>query len=212
VRSITRICLCLTASISLAAACVGQEGSRPKKRRVKSQQRAAPQRQEEIRVPSLITSAPVPSPGEVRQVGQAEVRYYRDSNTTYVSAGSVVYEKSPVSMDLSFTFSVSGKEVVRPEAVTVALSTNGVAVFKEGAGLSVEADGKRFDFKPQPTSCFERQCVDVTALVEFATFEQIANSRSVKIRAERFAFELSENGREAMRDLLRSVESPLEKP
>lgn len=211
-RSFTRICLCLVASISLAAGCVGQERSRPKKGRAKSQQRAAPQGQEETRVPSLTTSAPVPSPGEVRQVGQAEVRYYRDSNTTYVSAGSAVDAKLPVGMELSFTFSVSGREVVRPEAVEVALSSDGEAVFKEGAGLSVEADGKRFDFKPQPTSCFEQKCVDVKAAVEFATFEQIANSRSVKIRAERFAFELSEKGRAAMRDLLRAVEAPAKRP
>jgi hypothetical protein len=211
-RSLTRICLCLVALLSLAADCVGQRSSQPKKRREKSQQRTAPQRQEQIYFPSVSTPGPVSSSAEVRQVGQAEVRYHRESNETYVSVGSVVYEKPPLWMWLSFSFRVSGKEVVRPEAVEVALSTNGMAVFEEAAVLSVEADGRQFDFKPQPAPCFKQKCIDVTALVGTITFEQIANSRNVKIRAGRFVFVATEKAREAMHDLLKAVETPAKRP
>jgi hypothetical protein len=79
--------------------------------------------------------------------------------------------------------------------------------FREGGRLVIEADGKRFDFDTELPGCYQRLCTDMSARVDFATFERIANSKSVKVHADRFTFELSEVGREALRDVLRTIET-----
>jgi hypothetical protein len=145
-------------------------------------------------------------------VGQATVSYSRDENETSVSVGGEVYRKPPVAIWLFCSFSVSGTEVVRPEAVEVSATANGELVFKEGSRLVIEADGKRFDFATEQPGCHERLCVDMNARVDFATFERIANSKSVKVYADRFAFVLNEGARQALRDVLRTIESPAKKP
>jgi hypothetical protein len=145
-------------------------------------------------------------------VGQARVSYYPDENQTFVSADEAVYRKPPVQIWIVYSFNVSGKGVVRPEAVEVSPTTGGELVFKEGSRLVIEADGKRFDFATEQPECHERLCVDTTALVDFATFERIANSKKVKVYADPFTFELSESGRQALRDMLRTIETPTKKP
>ncbi|HZB46740.1 MAG TPA: hypothetical protein VE360_15900 [Pyrinomonadaceae bacterium] len=209
---LARIFLCLSVSIFLAAVGAGQDSKRSKRKTTKAAPRPASEKGEAARFPGIITSGGPALPGEVREVGQVTISYDRGENETTVSAASVVYQQPPVLIMLSYSFSVSGKEVVRPEAVEVTADTNGELVFQEGSRLAVEADGKRFDFDPRPSGCHQQQCVGVSARVDFDTFERIANGKSVKIHAGRFTFDLSERGRDAMRDMVRAVDGPAKNP
>lgn len=110
-----------------------------------------------------------------------------------------------------FNFDVKGKEVVRPEAVYVRASSN-FAVFPENGRMVIEADGNLFKLKAVPAGCHKRKCVNLGANVDFATFEQIAKSGKVTVRAARYTFDLGAGGREAMGDMLRAIESPPENP
>lgn len=48
----------------------------------------------------------------------------------------------------------------------------------------------------------------MSARVGFAAFEQIANSKSVRVHAAQYTFDLNEAGREGLRDMLRAIEAP----
>ena len=72
--------------------------------------------------------------------------------------------------------------------------------------LVLEADGRQFSFKV--VSGGAGSGLVPYAEIAFPSFEQIANSKSVKGRMGRLAFELTESHREALRDLLRALEPP----
>lgn len=121
----TRSFLCFAASLLLAATCVGQQSKRPRRGAVEPRRRPAPQREGEISFPTVVTKGGVVLPDEVRQVGQVEIRYYRKQDKTIVAAGGEVYRKPPVWIGLHVSFEAGGKVIARPEAVTVAASSNG---------------------------------------------------------------------------------------
>ena len=192
--------------------CIGQTSRGSKRGAAKPRPRPTPEK-EEFPLPTVTLPSEMSSgmPDEVRKVGQATVSYFRKRDETSVFAKGEVYREAPVLIWLSFNFDVKGKEVVRPEAVNVRASSN-VAVFAEDGVLVIEADGKRFDFKPDTAGCIERKCINLGANVDFATFEQIAKSQKVTVRAARYTFDLGAGGREALGDMLRAIESPPEKP
>jgi hypothetical protein len=213
-RNLTRIVVAFVLSLLVTLTCFGQKSRGTKRGPAKPRPRPTPEKEE---FPSGIVIAPVTraagsgEPDEVREVGNATVSYYRKRDETSVFIKGEVYREAPVLIWLSFDITVKGKEVVRPEVVVANASSN-VAAFNEGVGLIIEADGKRFDFKPEPETCVERKCVNLHARVDFATFEQIAKSQSIKVRAAPYWFDLNAGASEALGDMLRAIESPPKNP
>jgi hypothetical protein len=210
-RTLMRIVLALALLLLVTPTCFGQKSRGSKRGAAKPRPRPTPEKEDEfpsatIELPSDV-SLSAGTPDEVREVGAASINYYRRRGKTGVYVGGEVYRKAPIWIRLSCSFEVKGKEVVRPEVVEVIAFSN-FAVFDEGVGLVIEADGKRFDFKPRPESCFKRKCINLSAHVDFATFEQLARSRSVTVRAAPYTFNLSAAAREALGDMLRAIESP----
>jgi hypothetical protein len=213
-RNIKRIVVAFVLSLLVTLTCFGQKSRGSKRGAAKARPRPTPEKEDEF--PSATITLPremiaSSMPDETRKVGHATVSYFRKRDETSVFAKGEVYREAPVLIWLSFNFDVKGKEVVRPEVVVANASSN-VAVFDEGVGLIIEADGKRFDFKPEPETCIGRKCVNLHASVDFATFEQIAKSQSIKVRAARYWFELNAGAREALGDMLRAIESPPNNP
>lgn len=213
-RNPTRIVSAFVLLLLVTLTCFGQKSRGTKRGASKPRPRPAPEKEGEfpsavIKMPRELIASGMPD--ETRKVGQATVSYFRKQDETNVYVGGEVYREAPVWIRLSYNFDVKGKEVVRPEVVVVNASSN-AAVFDEGVGMIIEADGKRLDFKPEPETCIERKCVNLHARVDFNTFEQIAKSRSVTIRAARYTFDLNAAGREALGDILRAIESPPKNP
>ncbi|HVF68818.1 MAG TPA: hypothetical protein VM914_14200 [Pyrinomonadaceae bacterium] len=119
-----------------------------------------------------------------------------------------VYRERGQVIDWFLAFNSHGREVVRPDKVRVNF------IFDAGSlkakSLLLEADGRQFSF--DITSSPGAAEVSPYADIDFTSFEQIANSKSVKGSMGRLTFELTERNREIMRDLLRTVGSPAKKP
>jgi len=224
-RNLTRIFLTLTVSMLLAAVCAAQQGGRMKKpnkgrTRPATSQPAAPSRE----VVVVVDPGKIVVPTEVREVGNATINYYGTKDKTDVSLALLqVYEHRQVPLQLFCGFEVAGKEVVRPESVRLQLTWDpaefrkGMRLFRRGGSLAIEADGRQFNFEAELGRCPQRAagvdvCDSMHARVDFASFEQILNSKSVKVRAEPHVFELSETHLDALRDLLRAIKSPAGKP
>jgi hypothetical protein len=198
--TLTRMLLCLAVSLTLACACAAQNRGRSKSGSQTAKPRPTPEPEQEMTVIAPSTS----KPPEVRRVGKAEVSYYHVPGDT-VNATVVLpefYRGRGQTMDFVLLVVVDGKELSKPEAVHVSFD-NHDAPFKADR-LVLEADGKQFSFSVPPTW----QSVDI----DFPSFEQIANSRSVKGRLGRFTFELTGSHREALRDPLRAIEAPTKNP
>jgi hypothetical protein len=212
-RNLKLIVLAFVLLLLVTLTCFGQKSRGSKRGAAKPRPRPTPEKEDEfpIAILELPSGVSAGMPDEVREVGAATISYYRSRDKTSVYAGGEVYRKAPIWIRLSYHFEVKGKEVVRPEVLEVTALSN-AAVLDEGVGLVIEADGKRFDFKPELEACIERKCENVSAYVDFATFEQLAKSRSVTVRAAPYTFNLSTAAREAMGDMLRAIGSPPRKP
>jgi hypothetical protein len=200
--TLTRILLCLAVSLSLAGACAGQNSKKSKSSSQKGKPRPA-QEPEEMEVIAPLTS----KPAESRRVGRAEVSYHHVPRDT-VDAVVVlpeVYRGRGQTMGFVVDFVVGGKEISKPEEVHVSFDTDETQFKADRADrLVLEADGRQFSFSiPR-----DWQAVDI----DFPSFEQIARSKSVKGRLGRLTFELTGSHLEALRDLLRAIESPARKP
>ncbi|HJQ32619.1 MAG TPA: hypothetical protein VJ866_10585 [Pyrinomonadaceae bacterium] len=213
-RNLTRISLCLTLSLLLAAVCGAQQGRRTKR---SNKRGTAPPREGVI-----ISSSPPDVATEVRQVGNATINYYgtKDETMVFVELPQV-YEYQQLPLELFCHFNVAGKKVVRPESVLVQLSWDtltfrirkGMRLFRRG-DISIEADGRRFNFKAEQAcdTGWVESCDMTLAHMDFASFEQIVNSKRVKVRVEPHTFELSETQLDALRDMLRAIEPAATKP
>ena len=198
--TLTRILLCLALSLSAAGASAGQHGRRTKAGRRTARTRPA------RRTAGLVVVPRVSETYAVRQVGRAKVEFNKIGD--YYGASVLVslpeFNLGPGrSVGLSFNFGTEGKVVRAPSVVETNFSgsTEGVRADR----VVWEADGKQFSFR---LIAGDR----LFSLIDFASFEQIANSQSVKVRLGRLAFDLNEGQREAMRDLLRTVGLPAQEP
>ena len=197
-RSFTRVLLTLMLSLSVAATCAAQNN-----RRAKRPKRKSPARAREV---TVIANGPVSYPEEVRQVGNAHVFYHKESNQTSVDVNfGEVYRSKQVSVDMSCSFDSKGETVSRPDKVLWFLHSEW-NVFKEGDRMLVEADGKQFEFTYGPPGVATDSQINV--FLDFGSFEQIAGSQSVKVSVGQVAFTLGDNRREALRDMLRAIETP----
>jgi hypothetical protein len=197
--------LCLAVSLSLAGACAGQNPGKSKSSSRKAKPRTV---REPVEVSVIVPDAAVET--EVRQVGAAQVSYIGPpADSTVVSVDlPEVYRERGRAIDLNFNFELHGREVVRPDKVRVDFFPD-AGSFK-AARLLLEADGRRFSFNI--TRVPGAPEVLPQTVIDFPTFEQIANSKSVKGSVGRLTFELTERHLEALRDLLRTIEAPAKKP
>jgi hypothetical protein len=199
--TLTRIFLCLAVSLSLAGACVGQSRSKSKSRSRRAKPRTA--RRQEITVIAPVISE------KVRQVGAAQVSYAGPpADDTLVSVNlPEVYREHGQTINWDLGFESHGREVVRPDKVWLSFFSQGGA-FKANR-LLLEADGRQFGFDitrvPGAPEALPQTDID------FPSFEQIANSKSVKGSMGQLKFELTESHLEALRDLLRTIDAPAKK-
>jgi hypothetical protein len=201
----------IAASLLMAVACAAQQKARTKK----SNKRDAPP------APILVAGpGKVLVPSAVRHVGSATIQYLGavDKTSVFVELPRV-YRSQDLWLDLFCSFDVRGKEVVAPESVNLQLQWDTFAVrkdmrlFRNGSSLTFEADGRRFEFKAEQSCVSEgEKCDHTLAQIDFASLQQILNSKSVRVQAEPHAFELSEGELDSLRDLLRAVKPPAGKP
>lgn len=197
-RSFTRVLLTLILSLSVVATCAAQNN-----RRAKHPKRKSPTRAGEI---AIIANGPVDYPEEVRKVGSASVLYYKRSNNTLVDVDlGEVYRSKQVSVIMTCSFDSKGETVSRPDKVQCLLYSKW-NVFKESGRVLVEADGKRFEFTYGPLGAATDSQINV--FLDFGSFEQIAGAQTVKLSTGQVAFTLDDNQREALRDMLRAIETP----
>jgi hypothetical protein len=200
--ALTRIFLCLAVSLSLAGACAGQSRSKSRSRSRKAKPHAAQKRTE------ITVIAPDMGVTESREVGAATVNYL-PSNITYVSVDlPEVYRGRGQTIGWSVSFNSHGREVVRPDYVNVSFDSE-AGSFKANR-LLLEADGRRFSFDIKSIPGAPE--IEPNTFIDFTSFEQIANSKSVKGSMGRLTFELTESHLAALRDLLRTIEAPAKKP
>jgi len=198
--TLTRIFLCLAVSLTLAGASAAQTRSKPK-----SGSRKAKQKPKEMTIIGPAVEEP-----EVRQVGAARLSYSAppsDSRLVMVYL-SEVYRERGQAIDLSVNFRVAGREGGRPDEVRVNVHSDGNSFRPKR--LVLEADGRQFSFNI--TSGGAGSGLVPYADIDFPSFEQIANSKSVKGSVGRLTFELDESHREALRDMLRALEVPAKSP
>ncbi|MFL6282243.1 MAG: hypothetical protein ACJ74Q_03645 [Pyrinomonadaceae bacterium] len=191
-------------SLSLAGACAGQNSGKSKSGSRKAKPRPE-QEPEEISV-----EAPVSEPSEEKEVGEATARYFgppADSSLAQLYL-SEVYKGRGQTIDLDLYFEQHGKGLVRPDKVLVTFVSNG-ASFKANR-LELEADGQKLGFDIMSSTA--RFAPLPFTEIDVESFEQLANAKSVKGRLGRLAFELDDSQREALRDLLRTVEVMPRKP
>ncbi|HEX6185463.1 MAG TPA: hypothetical protein VFZ44_16370 [Pyrinomonadaceae bacterium] len=145
------------------------------------------------------------NPSETRKVGQAAVTYTPNLNHTSVGVMmEEVYRRGEVTTNLEFSFGFEGREPARPKQVSWAFLADW-NLFRSGAPLVVEVDGRRFSFRPERDMSMPGQHV---GQMDFATFERVANSKRARLSVGRVAFILSESQREALRDMLKALETP----
>jgi hypothetical protein len=194
-RNLRQLSICLAILMAMAATCVAQGDNRPR------QPKPVPPllMREEV-----VAIAPVVSiePGEVSHAGRATVSYYPKTNLTSVEVNlPQVYKLRQATVDLEFNFGFDGRQPSKPSEVHWAFVSDW-NVFKEHDSLVVLADGKQFQFAPGLSNGLGGQRI---VAMDFASFEQIVNSRSTKVSIGQVAFELNESQREALRDMLRIV-------
>ena len=148
-----------------------------------------------------------------RKVGQAEVSYFAESDTTEVRAELEAYRSKEESANMYFVFTVKGKRLIQPKSVTV-----GIAFFtdKEKAehlnGLKLEADRKSLNlddlndegvgYDYNAKSSYRA----MTANLPFTIFEELVGSKSVRVYIGDVGFDLAKKNHDALRDMLKAVE------
>lgn len=183
---------------ALAATCMAQGGrTRPAKRE------PAPKRQPGVSV--IVPEGRVEgSPPEFSKIGQATVEFNSRLNLTTVTVMlQGVYRRREATANLEFDVMFKGREPARPDEVHWMFWSDW-DIFRGDAPLVVEADGKRFSFKP------EREASDGglrMGSMDLATFELLANSKQARLGISRVAFVLTEGQRAALRDMLKIFET-----
>ncbi|MDT5270693.1 MAG: hypothetical protein QOH49_2879 [Acidobacteriota bacterium] len=197
-KNFTRICLHVVASAALAATCLAQGSrSRPSKRERPPK-----------RVPPVVVIVPkgsdVGHSTETSRVGQAVITYIPHANFTLVDiARGEVYRQGKVSAQLGFSVEFKGRELKKPGEVRWTFLSEW-DIFKSGAPLTVTADEKLYSFKVRRDMSYAGVH---DGLMDFASFGLIANSQSARLSVGRVAFDLTEEQRETMRDLLNVFET-----
>lgn len=203
--TLVRMLLCLAASLTAAGVCAGQNGSGSKSSSPQAESRPA-------QGPELTgVVAPRAVPLTVREVGAAKVSYYNGYRAAEVTLADL-YREQGRAVSLHLLLTRDEGEAAEPEGVQVEFGPAGTP-FK-AKRLTVEADGKKFDFKIETGESTAKigETFPPFADLDFSSFEQIAHGQSVKGRVGRAAFELSESQRQALRDLLRAIETPANRP
>lgn len=195
-RSFTRVLITLTLSVSVAATCTAQ-----KKRQARHPKQESPARARKM---TIITTGPVISPVEERMVGSASLIRLDDSTVIVAAELGKVYRRGRVSVGIDCSFSFEGKKVSRPDKVRWFLYSER-EVFKEGDRMLVTADGKQFQFTSEPLG---GATDGLDGFFDFESFEQIVAAQSIKVRVGEIAFTLDNNHREALRDMLKAIETP----
>lgn len=152
-------------------------------------------------------------PTSFRKVGQAEISYFSESDTTEVRSELSGYRSPGQSANLWFVFSTKGKRVVRPKMVSVGMAFFGDKVTVENLrDFAFEVDGKSVQTDDRTTGGVgfdyhaKRSFKDMKGTMAFAVFEQVASGESIKIHVGDIIFELSKSNREALRDMLKAIE------
>lgn len=196
---LNRTCLHFIVSSALAATCVAQGGrTQPPKRE------PAPRRLPGVSV--IVPEGRVEgAPPEFSKIGQATVEFNPRLNLTTVTVMlQDVYRRREATANLEFDVMFKGREPVRQDEVHWMFWSDW-DIFRGDAPLMVEADGKRFSFKP------EREASDGglrMGSMDLATFELLVKSRQARLGIGRVTFLLTEGQREALRDMLKIFGTP----
>ncbi len=154
-------------------------------------------------------------PTSFRKVGQAEISYFSQSDTTEVRSELSGYRGPGQSANLWFVFTVKGKRVVQPKIVSIGIAFFGDKVTVEGiTDFAFEVDGKSVQLYDLTSSGVgfdynaKSSYKDLKGTIPFAAFEQVVNGQALKIHVGEVVFELSKDNRDALRDMLKAVEHP----
>lgn len=152
-------------------------------------------------------------PSSFRKVGQAEIGYFASSDTTEVRTEWPVYKSDTLSTSMWFEFRVKGKRISRPESVNVNLGCSGQ---KELLGtiteFKLDADGQELTLEHLRPGGIEydlnakRFLRAIHGSVSFDTFAKLVSSKSLKVHVGEMVFELNNNSRSALRDMLKAVQ------
>jgi len=152
-------------------------------------------------------------PTSYKEVGRAQVSYFRESNTTEVRVELSPYRLNDQSANMFFVFTLEGKKVTEPKNVKV-----GMAFFASKARLqtldmfSFELDqeeikiddvtvgGIGYDYNAKD---FFR---DIEGTVSFASFQKLTAAKLLKVRVKDVVFAFNVSDGSALRDMLRTIE------
>ena len=184
-----------------AVTCSAQAGGR---RRSPTQRRKSPP-------PRVEREVVLSTDEESRKVGEATVSYSPQDDRTFVSTVAILYDRQRDTwLELGLGFIVSGKEVVRPEVVKFELTTHDEAFrFRPEYQFKVKTDEESLALGSVRKRRYRTDVGvnnEMTGQLSFKSFEQFAKTAEPRILVGPFVFEMDEPGRNALRDLLRTVE------
>lgn len=148
-----------------------------------------------------------------REVGQAQISYFAESDTTEVRIELSVYRSRGQSANMFFVFTVKGRRVVRPSVVSV-----GMVFFTDKTaaerlhGFELEADGKSIQLEDATSGGVgydygaKQFSKDMGGKISFALLHQLGDSKGIKVHVGDIEFELNKGNRDALRDMLKAVE------
>jgi hypothetical protein len=152
-------------------------------------------------------------PTSFRKVGQAEVSYFSESDTTEVRSEFKGYRGPGQFANLWFVITAKGKRVVQPKLVSVGMAFFGDKVTVESVrDFVLEVEGKPVQFDDLTSSGVgydynsKNSFKAMKGTMGFAEFERIVKSQAVKIHVGDIVLELSKSNRDALRDMLKAVE------
>jgi hypothetical protein len=207
--NLARTSLGILMLLTLAAAAPGQTTQEQNPHPGKSAQKSVTIETEKG---TVIIDAPATS---YREVGQAQVSYFEESDATEVRDELTVYKGRGQSANMSLVYTVKGGRVVRPEVVSV-----GMAFFTDKAGaeklrgFTLEADGKLIALDGLTVGDVSQDLNtkkyfrDMDGTIPFASFERLANCAVLKVHVGEVVFEFGKSNRAALRDMLRAIEPP----
>lgn len=150
-----------------------------------------------------------------REVGQAQISYFAESDATEVRDELDAYKGDGQFANMYFVYTVKGNRVVRPEEVSV-----GMVFYTDKAraedlhGFTLEADGKLFKLDGLTVGDVsygvsdKKYYRDMNGTIPFALFEQLTNYTLLKVHVGGLVFDVDKSNRDALRDMLRAIESP----
>jgi hypothetical protein len=201
-----RTLLLITVSLTFAATCVGQQ-NKPTPSVDHSVSPSGPPPANSVTVDVPATS--------YRTVGQAQVSYFAETDSTEVRIELSPYRSQGQSANMFFVFSVKGKHVVAPQVVSVGLvfftdkgkaeNLNSSTVELDGQSLSLNdmtSDGVGYDYNAK--SAFRH----MEATIPFALFEKLVNDRSVTVHVADVIFGFGKKDRDGLRDMLKAINRP----